>query len=166
MNQYLKIDAQSWEYLKNEGQNRVKSLKPWTDFFDRSRFSKPASFQQFSERLHFNMSYFENNYILLLLIVIAYFLITNLWLLFSVLFLIGGYKWLGSLPANQPFKIGSAMFNVTHLWLVYGVVAFILLFFTGVTGTVLWIGGICCGLLALHAGFIDKPVASEFEEEP
>jgi hypothetical protein len=160
---YVKLE--NWENLRQEGAQRLSSVKPWTDFFDQSRFSKPKSFQEFSERLKFNMGYFQNNYLLVGLICIAYFLVTNLWLLFSSIVLIGGFKAISALPANQAISIAGSSVTQAQLWTVYSVFAFFLLMFTGFTGTVLYILGTCFGILCLHAGFIEKPVLSEFDEQ-
>lgn len=157
------IDAQTWDKVKEEGRNRLKGLKSWSDFFDKSRFKLPKDLGEFSNHVKFNLSYFQNNYILVTLIVIAYFLITEPLLLFSVVFVIGGFKFISALPANQPTKIGSASITQTQLWIGYGIVSFILLFFTGVSYTLFWVAVCCAATILIHAGSLTKPIESEFE---
>lgn len=70
MGKYIAIDAQTLDSYKQEASTRLASLRPWTDFFDRSRFSTPVSLAVFSSRLKFNADYFQNNYILIMLIMV------------------------------------------------------------------------------------------------
>ncbi|KAJ1340057.1 hypothetical protein BSLG_005381 [Batrachochytrium salamandrivorans] len=104
---YVRLDSQTWQSVKTESQRRLEALRPWTEFFDRSRMTKPSSSTAFSQRLSYNLRYFQNNYILVVLLVIAYFLITQPWLLVSVAFLVVGFKWISSLPTNEPTRIGG-----------------------------------------------------------
>ncbi|EGF77358.1 hypothetical protein BATDEDRAFT_14138, partial [Batrachochytrium dendrobatidis JAM81] len=149
--------------VKEESQKRLEALRPWTEFFDRQRISKPNGYSGISQRLSFNLRYFQNNYILIVLLVIAYFLITQPWLLVSVAFLVCGFKWISSLPTNEPTVIAGKSFTQLQLWGIYAVISLILLFFTGISSTLFWVAFICALVVCGHAGFMDKPVEAEFE---
>ncbi|KAI8924965.1 PRA1 family protein-domain-containing protein [Entophlyctis helioformis] len=162
---YIRIDAQTWDNVKQESQRRLEALRPWSEFFDRLRFAVPKNFSEFNQRLTFNVRHFQNNYILIVLIVIAYFLITEPFLLVSVGFLIVGFKWISSLPTNEPTTIAGNKFSQLQLWMAYGVISFFLLFFTGVSTTLFWVASLCAAVVAAHAGSMDKPVEAEFGDE-
>ncbi len=87
---YTKLTPETVNEIKEETQKRLAGLKSWRDFFAFDRFVRPTDFASFSKRLNFNWGYFQNNYILVSIIVVAYFLLTNVWLLLATAFAIGG----------------------------------------------------------------------------
>ncbi|KAH9244663.1 hypothetical protein BASA81_017923 [Batrachochytrium salamandrivorans] len=40
---YVRLDSQTWQSVKTESQRRLEALRPWTEFFDRSRMTKPPA---------------------------------------------------------------------------------------------------------------------------
>lgn len=147
-----------------ESRKRLEGLRPWGDFFSRHRWSKPVDGNEFKRRFTFNVSYFQNNYLLVSFVVTAYFLVTNIFLLLAVVVGFGGFKYIKSLPVNSSVAIMGNNVSPNQLWIVYGVVIFILLFFTSASSILLWIVGTIAALVAIHAGFMEKPIDAEFGE--
>ncbi|CAG8750326.1 9916_t:CDS:2, partial [Acaulospora morrowiae] len=75
--------------------NRYKgSIRPFNEFFDRTRFSKPNGMGSVAQRLSYNLTHFQSNYILVVLGLLIYCLITNFWLLLTILLLIFGLHYI------------------------------------------------------------------------
>ncbi|KAJ3295643.1 hypothetical protein HK104_002448 [Borealophlyctis nickersoniae] len=163
---YVRIDPSTWDAVKKQGQARVAGLKPFSEFFDRSRMSKPSSLNVFTTRLNFNLIYFQNNYLLIVTLCTLYLLFTNFWLLFTVFFLIGGFKFVSSMPANEPTVLpGGIMVTPKQLWPVLIVVGILLLWFTSVGGAIFWLVSVCALIVGTHAGFLEPPVEADFAEQ-
>ncbi|KAI9366034.1 prenylated rab acceptor PRA1 [Zopfochytrium polystomum] len=147
-----------------KGTSRLASLKPAREFFDRNRVSIPRNFGEFSVRLSANLRYFQSNYILLGLIAVLYSLITNLWLLFVVGYVIFGVHFISKLPPEGPVSLfnGKVVITSSQAWLALSISAFVLLFFTSASSTIFWIASVVIGVVALHAGFMEKPLEDDF----
>ncbi|KAJ3308537.1 hypothetical protein HDV04_001160 [Boothiomyces sp. JEL0838] len=144
--------------------SRLSSIRPFSDFFAKDRFSLPSDFNTFKTRASFNIIYFQNNYLLISVIVVAYFLITNLWLLVSGIFFFGGFKLVASKPDG--ITILEQKYSQAQLWTVYFVLSFLLFWLSGITSTLIYVFAVC-GLFCLgHAGCLDKPIEAEYESMP
>ncbi|KAI8822650.1 PRA1 family protein-domain-containing protein [Fimicolochytrium jonesii] len=161
---YARIDAATWQTVKETSRQRLSTLKPLSDFFDRTRLSRPQSIAQFSSRLNHNLTYFQNNYILIVLIITAYLLFTNIFLLVTILFVLGGFKFISSLPANVPTSIFRGRWTVTPsgLWPVFAVVSVLMIWISGATGTIFYMIAVCAFVVCAHAGVMEVPVEAGF----
>ncbi|KAJ3052546.1 hypothetical protein HK097_006077 [Rhizophlyctis rosea] len=163
---YVRIDPQTWETVKAQGQARFAGLKPVSEFFDRNRMSKPQSLNVFTTRLNFNLIYFQNNYILITLLCTIYLLFTNLSLLLGILFLIGAFKFVNSMNPNEPTRLpGGVMVTRTQLYPALVFIAILVLWFTSATSAIFWLASVCAFIIAIHAGFMEPPVEAEFAEQ-
>ena len=163
---YQKIsENSSIEGLKTEASKRISGLKSWNDFFALSRFKKPTDYSTFRNRFDFNVLYFQNNYILVTFIVVAWFLLTNILLFIGAGLAVFGSKYIQSLPSNQPTSLFGTMFYPAQLWIIYGITFFIWFLLSGATGTLFYCFGICAFLVAVHAGCLEKSIEAEFATE-
>ncbi|KAJ3413295.1 hypothetical protein HDV05_008212 [Chytridiales sp. JEL 0842] len=162
--QYMKLDPNTLENIKSQGAARIRKLKPLSEFFDRNRFSKPANTAMFSARLTANLSYFQSNYLLFALLAVTYSLITNLWLLFVVVFVGVGYRIVSAVPPNEPLSLfgGKVVMSQSQAWVALGCTSFLLLWFTAAGSAILWIVSVTATLIILHAGFMDTPIETDF----
>ena len=119
------VENQNIDAIKQEGMKRLAGLKPWSDFFAMARFQKPTDYTSFRKRFDFNLIYFQNNYLLISFIVVAWFLISNIWLLVGAAAAVGASKYIQSLPSNQPTLIFGQPFLPMQLWIVYSITFFI-----------------------------------------
>nr|KAJ3420084.1 hypothetical protein HK105_006131 [Polyrhizophydium stewartii] len=143
---YVRLDPQAWESVREESRKRLEGLRSWGEFFDISRFGLPRSLAVFTQRLSFNLKHFQNNYLLITFFVVAFFLITQPFLLISLVFF-------------------AAKFSQMQLWGAYAAISLLILFFTGIQATIFWVVVVCAAVVCAHAGCIDKPVEAEFGEE-
>ncbi|KAI8901744.1 PRA1 family protein-domain-containing protein [Globomyces pollinis-pini] len=162
---YAKLSPEQVENIKSETKKRLAGLRSWSEFFSYDRFIRPTDYNTFQTKLSFNVKYFQNNYLLIILVVVAYFLITNLWLLLSMVYFIGGYKFILSLPTNQPSVILGVQVSQGQLWLMYGIVGFLLYWVSGVTTTIVYVVSVCALFICIHGGCMEKPLEAEFDDQ-
>ncbi|KAI8805849.1 PRA1 family protein-domain-containing protein [Cladochytrium replicatum] len=161
---YVKVDSQTFDTIRQEGSKRLAGLKPWNEFFDRNRVSVPKTFKEFTTRLNQNVQVYQNNYIFLSLIIAAYALITNLWLLIGAAFCLIGSKWIGSLPANEPVKLLGTQFTQTQLYIGLGIFGLVFLWLSGAPSTIFWMLTTAGLLLVVHGGLMEPPVEVGFTD--
>jgi hypothetical protein len=163
---YQKItDSPSVEGLRTEASKRLSGLKSWKDFFSVSSFKKPTDYASFRNRFDFNVLYFQNNYLLVTFLVVAWLLLSNIILLIGVGLAIAASKFIQSLPSNQPTVLFGTPFLPAQLWIVYGITFTLWFWLSGATSALFYCVGICAFLVAAHAGSLDKPVEAEFATE-
>ncbi|TPX58478.1 hypothetical protein SpCBS45565_g07981 [Spizellomyces sp. 'palustris'] len=158
-------DPQTWTNVTEQSRARFAGLKPPGDFFDKNRFRKPSNIGVFTSRLNYNLTYYQNNYILIVLIVTAYKLFTDLRLLFTILFFLGGWKFISSLPANQPTTLFGVQVTSRQLWPAFAMTGVLLLWFTEVTGKIFWLVAVGALIIGFHAGMMEPPVEASFAEQ-
>ena len=54
-----------------------ESIRPWNSFIDQEKFSKPQTPAQISDRLQKNVKFFQSNYLVVVLVLAGYCLITS-----------------------------------------------------------------------------------------
>ncbi|KAI9098347.1 PRA1 family protein-domain-containing protein [Phlyctochytrium arcticum] len=179
---YVRIDPATWSTVKEQSRARFAGLKPLSDFFDRNRFSRPSSISGkcpklylqclrpltdrpsvFTQRLNYNLTYFQNNYIVLALLITVYLLVTNIWFLFTIMFLLGGFKFITALPSHQPTSLPGG-FRVTprQLWPIFVGVGLIMVYFTSSITTFIWMASCSALVIASHAGMMEPPIEANF----
>ncbi|KAL8821582.1 MAG: hypothetical protein Q9223_000426 [Gallowayella weberi] len=65
---------------------RFANLRPISEFLNLSRLSKPANFAEVQSRVNYNLGYFSSNYVAVAIMLSIYSLLTNLTLLFDIIF--------------------------------------------------------------------------------
>ncbi|KAI9346471.1 PRA1 family protein-domain-containing protein [Obelidium mucronatum] len=168
LGKYIPVDSGSLESLQQATQQRMQSLKPWSEFFDRSRFSVPASYTEFSVRCRLNWQHFHANYLLVSFIAVAWSLLTNWWLLFDVIFIFVGSRYVSTLPANEPTHLFNnaslPLITQTQGWLGLGLAAAILLYISAAGSAIFWIVVFVGIIVAGHAGVMEAPLEVDFGE--
>ncbi|KAJ3225215.1 hypothetical protein HDU81_008063 [Chytriomyces hyalinus] len=166
---YIPLQDSTIDNIQEQATQRLQTLKPWGDFFDRTRFSVPKSYNEFMLRARLNWNHFNANYLLVALIAIAYSLISNLLLLLDVVFVLVGSRYVSSVSPNQPEHLfghkSLPMITQTQGWLGLALVCAVLLYLTAAGSTIFWIifwvGAVVLG----HAGMMEAPLEADFEEQ-
>ncbi|KAI1313914.1 hypothetical protein EDD11_002377 [Mortierella claussenii] len=149
-------------YLQKLREERLSSLRPASEFFDKNRFSMPNGFSNVTSRFNYNLNYFQGNYLLIFLAITAYSLITNPMLLFSIAFVFGGMYALQRVPP-EGLAIGQSRFQHSQLKMGLIVVSIILFFFlSSAVGTVFWIIGASAVTILGHASVMQEGVEGDF----
>ncbi|KAF9927481.1 hypothetical protein BGZ67_007455 [Mortierella alpina] len=148
-------------YIKKFREERLSSLRPFSEFFDVNRFSKPAGLVNVTSRFNYNLAYFQGNYMLVFLGITAYSLITNVMLMFTVGVVVGGMHYISKVPP-EGVVIGNTTYSARQLQTGLVCVAVPLFFFSSTIGTVFYIIGASAVSILGHAAFMQEGVEGDF----
>ncbi|KAI7872489.1 PRA1 family protein-domain-containing protein [Spinellus fusiger] len=149
-------------FLGKLREGRLANLRPLGDFFDKDRISFNTSFQTISQRWNYNLQYFSANYFLIILVLGIYAVITNWLLLFTIVFIFGGFFLISR--ANGSLTIAGNTFSTSSLYTGYAVVSFLLLLFSGATGAIFWIIGAAALIILGHAALLEPSIEGDFAD--
>ncbi|CAO3634135.1 unnamed protein product [Cunninghamella echinulata] len=110
-----------------------------------------------------NLSYFSGNYLLIIIALSIYAIITNWWLLFTVAFLVGGFYLITRIEG--PINMFGTTINSSTLYSGYVAGSLLLLLFSGATGAVFWVIGAGALLILTHAAIIEPSIETEFADD-
>ncbi|KAK3813374.1 MAG: PRA1 family protein-domain-containing protein [Benniella sp.] len=148
-------------YLRKFREERLGSLRPLSEFFDRNRFSIPHGLSTVTSRFNYNLGYFQGNYLMIFLIVAAYTLFTNFALLVCVAFVIGSMFLLQRVPP-EGLAVGNFRIEVSQLRIAVIVISVILFFFSSPVSTVFWIVFASGMVILAHAAVMQEGVEGDF----
>jgi hypothetical protein len=126
---------------------------------------RPASFQAATTRFNHNIMYFKANYGLVVLGLLIYCLITNLWLLFALGAIVTGVFYVGKMPPDSSVVLAGKSFSQKQLYALIGVSSIPLLWISGAGQTLFWVIGASVLVVVGHAVCTDKSVEAEFAEQ-
>eukprot|EP00833_Pecoramyces_ruminatium_P005648 jgi/Orpsp1_1/1179680/evm.model.c7180000070313.1 len=137
----INVPLLSNETFRQIREKRFSMIKPWSDFFDRTRISKPKDVSDATKRISHNLVYFQANYLVIVLILLIYIMITNLLLLLSVVIIGAGFYYVSKLPPNEPVSFfgGKYVANQKKLYIILGVMSVILLYLSSGGSALFWI---------------------------
>lgn len=145
-------------------QLKLSTLRPPQDFFDVKKLSKPQNFSEIQSRVTFNIKYYSTNYAFIIGILSIYTLLTNLLLLFVIVFVIAGIMGINMLQ-GQDLVTPFGRFKVSQLYTGLLCVAIPLSFLASPISTMMWLIGASAVTVLSHASFMEKPIETIFEEE-
>lgn len=145
-------------------QTRFSNIRPPQEFFDFKRLSKPVNFSDLQSRVGYNLSYFSTNYMLIVSVLSVYSLLTNLLLLFVLLFVIGGIFGISKLQGGD-LELPFLRLTTSQLYTGLLIVSLPLGFLASPISTLMWLIGASSVTVLSHASFLEKPVETAFEEE-
>jgi hypothetical protein len=143
---------------------RFANLRPISEFFDVKLVSKPANFAEMQSRVNYNLGHFSSNYAVVFAMLCIYGLITNLWLLFDIIFIVVGMFVIGKLEGRD-LEFGDQRFSTMQLYTGLYVIAVPIAFFSGVFSTMMWLIGASGVVILGHAALLDKPIDEAFSGE-
>ncbi len=143
---------------------RFANLKPISEFLDLKCLSKPTTFGEMQSRVNYNLGYFSSNYAAVAIMLGIYSLLTNLTLLFDIIFVglgLFGIKKLG----GRDLELGFMRATTSQLYTGLLVIAVPLFIWASPISTALWLVGATGVSILGHASFMDKPIDTAFSEE-
>ena len=143
---------------------RFSNLKPISEFLDLKRFSKPRDFGEVQSRVNYNLGYFSSNYAAVAVMLCIYSLLTNLTLLFDIIFICGGLWGIKKLDGRD-LDLGFVRATTSQLYTGLLIVAVPLFIWASPMATALWLVGAAGVSILGHASFMDKPIDTAFSEE-
>lgn len=144
--------------------SRFSNLKPVSEFLDLKRVSKPANFVEVQSRVNYNLGYFSSNYAAVAVMLGIYSLLTNLTLLFDIVFVCGGLWGIKKLDGRD-LELGFGRATTSQLYTGLLIVAVPLFIWASPISTALWLVGATGVSILGHASFMDKPIDTAFSEE-
>ncbi|KAL8634102.1 hypothetical protein Q9189_000021 [Teloschistes chrysophthalmus] len=143
---------------------RFANLRPISEFLNLSRLSKPAGFGEVQSRVNYNLAYFSSNYVAVAIMLLIYSLLTNLTLLFDIVFVGLGLFAIKKLDGRD-LDLGFARATTSQLYTGLFVIAVPLFIWANPIGSALWLVGATGVSILGHASFMDKPIDTAFSEE-
>lgn len=99
-------------HISENVRNGFSLRRPWAELTDRSAFSKPESFSEATLRIRKNYTYFRVNYLTIVVVVLAFSLVTNPFSLLLLLGLLASWCFLYLFrPSDQPLVLFGRMFS-------------------------------------------------------
>ncbi|KAF7376359.1 PRA1 family protein [Mycena sanguinolenta] len=141
--------------LKSFREARLSALRSPVEFFDYQRISRPADMNTATSRISYNTRYFSGNYGLIVIILAIYALLSNQWLFFTLIFLVGGFALINKF-------VGDYVVTQKSLYLILFCIGIPLLIFSGPFGTLFWLIGASAIVIIGHAVMIEPGVESEY----
>lgn len=143
---------------------RFANLRPISEFLDVKRLSKPANFGEAQSRVNYNLSYFSSNYAVVFVMLSIYSLLTNLVLLFDMVFVSCGLYGINMLQGRD-LDLGFSRFTTSQLYTGLLIVGVPIGIWASPLTTALWLIGATGVTVFGHAAFLDKPIENAFSEE-
>ncbi|GMM34516.1 Yip3 protein [Saccharomycopsis crataegensis] len=143
---------------------RMGSIRPPQEFFDFRRLSKPENFGEIQSRVGYNLGYFSSNYALIAALFFVYALITNLLLLFVIIFVVLGVLGINKLH-GEDLVLPFGRLTTSQLYTGLLCVAIPLGFLASPISTMMWLIGASGISIFSHAAFMEKPIETIFEEQ-
>ncbi|KAJ7346866.1 prenylated rab acceptor PRA1 [Mycena olivaceomarginata] len=147
--------------LKSFREARLSGLRSPVEFFDVQRISRPADMNTATSRISYNTRYFSGNYGLIVVILAIYALLSNQWLFFTLIFLVGGFSLINKF-APEPTQVGDYVVTQKSLYITLFCIGIPLLIFSGPFGTLFWLIGASGLVIIGHAVMIEPGVESEY----
>lgn len=143
---------------------RFANLKPISEFLDLKRLSKPSNFGEVQSRVNYNLSYFSSNYFAVALMLTVYGLLTNMALLFDMIFMGVGLFGIKKLDGRD-LELGFARATTSQLYTGLFIIGIPVFIWASPISTALWLVGAIGVTVLGHASFMDKPIDTAFSEE-
>ncbi|KAI0630329.1 prenylated rab acceptor PRA1 [Trametes polyzona] len=149
------------ETIKAFRETRLSALRSPAEFFDHTRISRPSDLNTATHRISYNTRYFSGNYGLIVGLLAVYALLTNMLLIFAVLFLVGGFAAINRF-APDPIQVGEHVITQKSLYTGLFVVGIPLLWFSSPFSTFFWLVGASAVLILGHACIMEPGIESEY----
>ena len=131
--------AYGYHAVQNFRSERLRTLRPWREFADRSKFSWPGKIEAFS-RANKNLAYFYSNYCVVAFLISTYVLITNSLFMFSMILCASMYYYVkGKAASSQPITFRGREYSPAQLYTLLVIFTLFSFYFTDGSSTVFWL---------------------------
>jgi len=125
------------------------------------RVSRPADLNVATQRITYNTRFFSGNYIVIILILAIYSLLTNPLLLIAIGFLVGGFAAINRF-IPEPVAFGDTIVTQKTLYTALFCIGLPILWFAAPIATFFWLVGSSSVLIVGHAALMEPGVESEY----
>eukprot|EP00759_Apiculatamorpha_spiralis_P052456 PhF_6_TR5723/c0_g1_i1/m.8433/K20359/RABAC1, PRAF1; PRA1 family protein 1 len=140
---------------------RMRNLRPWASFFDKTKFSIPGKIEGVS-RVNKNVRYFYSNYLFVVALVAIYVILTNLTFVLTMGFC-GSLLWYYrvSTANGEPFIVRGNEIGPTKAYGSLGTLTLFMFWLTGGSSTIFWLVTLSAGVVVGHAATREAPEDSD-----
>ncbi|XP_029432982.1 prenylated Rab acceptor protein 1 [Rhinatrema bivittatum] len=132
---------------------RRSTIRPWANFVDQRRFSKPRNFGEMCKRLVKNVEHFQSNYVFVFLGLILYCIITSPMLLIALAVFFGACYIIYLKTQQSKLVLFGRELSTAHQYGVAGAVSFPFFWLAGAGSAVFWVLGATLVSIGSHAAF-------------
>ena len=133
-----------FQRVKQYKDERFMTLKPWSEFFDRTKFSAPGKVEAFS-RANKNVAYFYSNYVVLATLTSSYVLVSNLMFSLSMLIALAFYYFIRSkTTSEEPISIFGRTMSATQAYSALVLFSLLSFYATDGSSAIFWL--LLCGV--------------------
>ncbi|XP_068097550.1 prenylated Rab acceptor protein 1 isoform X2 [Hyperolius riggenbachi] len=142
---------------------RRAQIRPWNNFVDQRRFTRPQNFGELCKRVTRNVEHFQSNYIFVFMGLILYCIITSPMLLIALAVFFGACYiiYLKTLQGPKMVMFGREM-SAANQYGLAGAVSFPFFWLAGAGAAVFWVLGATLVIIGSHASFHE--IEGDFEE--
>jgi len=139
-----------------------ESIRPWNVFCDLDKFSKPSTPNEITTRITKNVKHFQSNYLVLVIILTGYCLITSPLLLIAIGAFWGVQYVIGREQgvAYQQKLFGREL-TETHQFIIASCISVPLFIWAGATAALFWVFGASAILVGAHGALRDPEIDPE-----
>ncbi|KAG8439623.1 hypothetical protein GDO86_005706 [Hymenochirus boettgeri] len=148
--------------------NRRRShIRPWSNFVDQRRFSRPPNFGELCKRVTGNVEHFQSNYIFIFLGLILYCIITSPMLLIALSVFFGACYIIYLRTQQSKMVLFGRELSMANQYGLAGAVSFPFFWLAGAGAAVFWVLGATLAVIGSHASFHEiEGDVEELQMEP
>ena len=142
---------------------RFSNPRPISEFLDVKSVNKPENLAKMQSRVNYNLRRFSGNYVVVFTMLCIYSLLTNVWLLFDIIFVVAGMCVIEKLDGRN-LEFDQQHFSTAQLYTGLYVIAVPIALISGVFGTVMWLISASGLVIVGHASLLNKPTDERLSE--
>ncbi|CAK9780154.1 ER to Golgi transport-related protein [Cutaneotrichosporon oleaginosum] len=147
--------------LQNFREQRLSGLKPPQEFFDHRQLSRPRDMNEATQRVTYNARNFSGNYLLIVVLLAVWALLTNPLLLIVIGLFAGGFAAINKFGPD-PVTVGNQVITQKTLYIALFVIGIPLLIIANPLSLFFWLIGSSAILILAHAVLMEPGVESEY----
>ncbi|XP_072282080.1 prenylated Rab acceptor protein 1 isoform X1 [Pyxicephalus adspersus] len=141
---------------------RRAHIRPWNNFVDQRRFSRPQNFGDVCKRVTRNIEHFQSNYIFIFMGLILYCIITSPMLLIALAVFFGACYIIYLKTLQSKMVLFGRELSTANQYGLAGAVSFPFFWLAGAGAAVFWVLGATLVIIGSHASFHE--IEGDFEE--
>lgn len=150
------------QYMASFREQRLSSIRPFGEFFDYQRISRPKDFNEATSRITYNTRHFSGNYAMIVAALAVYSLLTNPLLLIAIGFLVGGFAAIQRFGPDPNVIADGQTITQKSLYITLFVIGIPMLWIAAPIATAMWLVGSSGVTVLGHASFLEPSVESEY----
>jgi len=144
---------------------RRANLRPFGTFFNTANFQAPPSAGRLTKRLYKNIEYFQSNYMMVFLVLVAYCLFSSP-LLLIVIAAAGGACYIASTKnSERKLAIAGHEVSLAHQYGLISICSIPFFLWAGAGGIVFWVLGASMFFITGHAAFYNYDALEVAEDQ-